>query len=117
MNNEGAIFVLKTLRDARMGAVNDEALTMAIAALEKAVSPFEGYTAEECLQKITAYEAAKKTMTDTEKLISDLKHHSDAFKTGVAFTDVSAMSTVDVLERAIEFAEKGYVDEETDRTE
>jgi len=35
MNNEGAIFVLKTLRDMHMGAVNDEALTMAITALEE----------------------------------------------------------------------------------
>jgi len=56
-------------------------------------------------------------MTDTEKLISDLKHHSEAFKTGVTFTDVTAMSTVDVLDRAIEWIEKGYLDEETDRAE
>lgn len=51
-------------------------------------------------------------MTDTEKLIADLKHHSEAFKTGVTFTDVTAMSTVDVLERAIDCIEKGYLEDE-----
>lgn len=55
-------------------------------------------------------------MTGTEKLLADLKHHADAFETGVAFTDVSAMSTSKVLRQAIECIEKGYVNEETDRT-
>ena len=56
-------------------------------------------------------------MTDTEKLISDLKNHRQAYAEGVMkveHRDITAMSTVDVLDRAIEYIERGYLKEESE---
>ena len=56
-------------------------------------------------------------MTDTEKLISDLKNHRQAYAEGVMkveHRDITAMSTVEVLDRAIEYIERGYLEEESE---